>query len=195
MKPVLLAALLIPAAALAAQQPAEAARQLVAAFEKVKTGAPATQNAAAYAELDRMIDFETISSRVIEPRAEKLSAAQKSEFHANFRELIRLIAYPDTGEFFRRAKLAWKPSKSAGAQTIVALDVRVPAEDLETEIALHYEARGKDVKLVDVSFDGDSLVRDYQSQIARIIDKDGARGLLQKLQDRRRAVESGSGSK
>lgn len=184
--------LFVPAAAASEPHPAQArSEQLIAAFKKVKPGGTAAQNQAPFSELDALIDFETITTRTLQPRAQKLSPAQRAEFHRKFSELIRLVAYPDSGTFFRKAKLTWKPVKTDGEQTLVTLDVSVPEDDLETVITLHW---GRAMKIVDVSFDGDSLVRDYQNQIARILDKEGASGLMKRL-DHRRAAFDGGGKK
>jgi ABC-type transporter MlaC component len=175
----------------AAPDPAVArTEQMIAAFKKVKPGVSAAANASAFNELDSLIDYDTITSRTIEPRAAKFTPAQRAEFQKNFRELIRLIAYPDSGDFFRKARLTFKPPKTEGSQTQVPFLAKSPDEDLETEITLHWN-KGADgsLRLVDASFDGDSLVRDYQNQFSKIIDKDGVVGLLKRIDQRRAEID------
>jgi ABC-type transporter MlaC component len=183
--------LALPSLALAAPDPALVrTEQMIAAFKKVKPGVPAQANAAAFTELDSLIDYDTITSRTVEPRAAKFTAAQKAEFQKKFRELIRLIAYPDSGDFFRKAKLTFRSVKNEGPQTQVPFLAKLPEEDLETEVTLHWSkgAEGS-LRIVDVSFDGDSLVRDYQNQISKIVDRDGVGGLFKKLDERRAELD------
>ena len=183
--------LMLPEIVLAAQEPAVTrTEQMIAAFKKVKLGVPSAANAGAFAEIDSLIDYTTITTRALEPRAAQLSPPQRVEFEKKLHELIRLIAYPDSGDFFRRAKLTFKPLRIEGDQTRVPFVAKLPDEDLEVEVTLHWvkQADGN-LRVVDVSFDGDSLVRDYQNQFSRIIDKDGVKGLFQKLEERRAAVD------
>ena len=45
---------------------------------------------------------------------------------------------------------------------------------------------------MDVAFDGDSLIKDYQNQFARIIDKEGVAGLMKKMDEKKRRAGQGS---
>jgi phospholipid transport system substrate-binding protein len=189
-------ALLAPFAAnaAAAKDPAQAKTdQMIAAFKAVKAGAGEAANAKPYATLDGLIDYDTITAKAIEPRASKMSAAQLEKFKKQFRELIRMQAYPDSGDFFRRAKLTYKPVTTEGGTSNVPFRAYVAAEDLETNVTLHWgKAKDGALKMVDVSFDGDSLVRDYQNQFAKVVDKDGVAGLFKKLDERHAALAKGT---
>jgi phospholipid transport system substrate-binding protein len=187
-------ALLVPFAASAAKDPAQTkTEQMIAAFKAVKPGAGEAVNAKAYKSLDTLIDYDTITAKAIEPRVAKFSPAQKAQFQKQFRELIRMQAYPDSGDFFRRAKLTYKPVTAEGGTSNVPFRAYVAAEDLETNVTLHWgKAPDGSLKMVDVSFDGDSLVRDYQNQFAKVLDKDGVAGLFKKLDERRAALQKGA---
>jgi phospholipid transport system substrate-binding protein len=187
-------ALLVPFAASAAKDPAQTRTdQMIAAFKAVKPGAGEAANAKPYATLDGLIDYDTITTKAIEPRAAKFSAAQLEKFKKQFRELIRMQAYPDSGTFFRDAKLTFKPVTTEGGTSNVPFRAYVAAEDLETNVTLHWsKAKDGTLKMVDVSFDGDSLVRDYQNQFAKVVDKDGVAGLFKKLDERHAALSKGA---
>ncbi len=172
----------------------------IAAFKKVKspdkpTAADRKANEPAFAELDRFMDFDAITSRAIEPRASKLSAKQKADFSSKFRELIRAIAYPNSGQFFRDAKLKIGDASEKNGATVVPIDARVVKDDLHTKMELYWSrpkgAPDGALKLIDVAFDGDSLVADYQNQFARIVDKEGAAGLLKKLDEKKAELDRG----
>ena len=48
------------------------------------------------------------------------------------------------------------------------------------------------LRIVDVSFEGDSLVKDYQNQIARVVDKQGGAGLLKVLDEKHAQLTGGA---
>jgi ABC-type transporter MlaC component len=181
----------------AGEEPAIArTKALIAAFQKVKEGAPARANAAVFDELDGYIDFGTITAAALEPRKDKFTKAQRTQFDEMFTELIRGIAYPNSGGFFRDAE--WKilpAAKKQGDVTIVTLDTRLPKEDLETEVGLHWKGAGKEMRIVDVSFDGDSLVADYRNQFMRIVDKEGSAGLVAKARAKLDELKQKQGKK
>ena len=145
-------------------------------------------NAKVFTELDGFFDWDYLMSEPIKTRIDKFSAAEKEEFHKKFREVLRMVAYPDSGSFFRKAKWKLTAPKADGAdKAIVGIDAK--RDDLETHVDIHWKKVGDTLKLYDVSFDGDSLVKDYQNQMARIIDKEGAKGLLAKIDKRKADLE------
>ncbi|MBI5548721.1 MAG: ABC transporter substrate-binding protein [Deltaproteobacteria bacterium] len=168
----------------------ERAETLVATFKKVKkddgklTEADKAANAKVFAELDTFLDFETLVSKPIAPRADKLKPEELAGFKAKFRELIRLVAYPNSGAFFREATLSFQPEQARGELLAVAMKVRLPAEDLDTVVEFLFAKVGGALKVQDVLFEGDSLVKDYQNQITKVIDKSGIAGLMKILDDR-----------
>jgi len=185
-------ALAVPAFARAADEPAiERTKAFIAAFKKVKEGAPASANQAAFDELDGFLNYDVLTSVPLEPRKDKFTKAQLEDFRGKFRKLIRLSAFQGSGKFFRDAEITFQPVKKNGDETIVVFDSRLPAEDLETQVTLHWKGEGKAMKLVDVGFDGDSLVADYRNQFTRIIDKDGVPALIAKATERLQALEKG----
>ena len=202
----LLLALVVAGATAGFSAPAQAASPAVdrtegfiAAFKKVKSSDKATAadrkaNEAAFAELDRFMDFEAITEKPIQPRASKFSPKQKAEFTTKFRELIRAIAYPDSGRFFRDAKLKVGEATEKDGALVVPIDARVVKDDLRTKLELYWAKKDGGLRLIDVAFDGDSLIQDYQNQFARIIDKEGVAGLLKKLDEKKAELDRG-GSK
>ena len=183
--------------ALAAGSPAaERTESFIAAFKKVKSGdklsaADKKANEAAFSALDKFMDWDTLTSKPIEPRAAKFSAAQKKEFATKFRDVVRRLAYPDSGNFFRDAKLKFGEASDKGEATVVPIDAHLAKEDLRTKIELYWGKKGGSLQLVDVAFDGDSLIKDYQNQFARIVDKEGVSGLMKKVDEKRAELDRG----
>jgi ABC-type transporter MlaC component len=188
--PLALVVLAAPLAAAAAPSPVARTEALLAAFQEVKVkpgeNAAATRaaNGKAFAALDDFLDFDTLTEEPIRPHLAKLTPAQRKEFTGKFRELIRLVAYPDTGEFLRKAQRKVGSAREVNGAQVVDVDLSLPEEDLETRVSFHWkEVRGA-LRLVDVSFDGDSLIRDYSNQFGRILEKEGGAGLLKKADEK-----------
>ena len=195
---VLTAALLAATPALAAEAaPAPAAQtapdpaaatkrteELIAAFKAVKSGADAKTNAAAYAKLDGFFDFDTITTGPISNRLDKFTPAQRKEFDRLFEKLVRENAYPSSGDFFREAQLEIAGGRAKGDVTVVTIEALDPADDMETEVGVHWKEVGGALKVVDVDFDGDSLIVDYRNQFTGIIDREGVDALLTRAKDR-----------
>jgi len=195
----LLAALALPATPALAQEKAAAAAQqtapdpaaatkrteeLIAAFRAVPSGADAKASAAAFAKLDGFFDFDTIRTAPISNRLDRFSPAQRKEFEQLFEKLVRENAYPSSGDFFRKAKLEIVGGKAKGEVTVVTLSALDPADGMETEVGVHWKEVGGALKVVDVDFDGDSLIVDYRNQFTGIIDRDGVDALLSRAKER-----------
>jgi phospholipid transport system substrate-binding protein len=181
----------------AAPAAVERTESLIATFKKVKSGDKLTAadkkaNEQLFSEIDKFMNFEAITTRPIEPRAAKFSAKQKAEFTSKFRDLIRAIAYPDSGGFFRDAKMKMGAPVEKGDTTVVPVDAHVAKDDLKTKLEFHWEKADGTLKIADVAFDGDSLIKDYQNQFARIIDKEGVAGLLKKLDEKKAELDRGA---
>jgi ABC-type transporter MlaC component len=191
------AAAMLGGPARAASSPAmERTESFIAAFKKVKSGAKLTAadkkaNEAAFTALDKFMDWDTLTTRPIEPRAAKFSAGQRKEFATKFKDVVRRMAYPDSGDFFRDAKLKFGQVTEKGDATVVPIDAHVVKDDLRTKIELYWGKKGGTLQLVDVAFDGDSLIKDYQNQFARIIDKEGVSGLMKKVDEKRAELDKG----
>ncbi len=150
--------------------------------------ADADANLKTYAELDTFFDWDTLMSEPIKPRLDKFSPAELAEFNKKFKEVLRMTAYPDSGAFFRKAKYKLTAPVEDGAEKVtVGLDAK--RGDIETHLDIHFRKLGGMLKLYDVSFDGDSLTKDYQNQMVRIIDKGGAKDLIAKIDKRKADLE------
>lgn len=144
-------------------------------------------NQKVFLELDTYFDWDYLLNEPIAPRVAKFSKPEREEFTKKFKEVIRLVAYPDSGGFFRKAKYKLTPPKEDGDKAVSGIDAK--KDDMETHVDLHYKKTAEGLKLYDVSFDGDSLVKDYQNQIVRILDKGGPKELIAKVDKRKAELE------
>ena len=149
--------------------------------EALLSDADKQANHAVFAKLDAFFDYERIADAVIAPSKKSLNAEQLGRFSVSFRELIRLVAFPRSGEFVRQAQLKVGKPKTQGGKVSVEVEGSVPDQDSETTITFQWEDAGAEWRVTDVSFNGVSVVKDYQNQFARVIAKDGPEGFLKKL--------------
>jgi phospholipid transport system substrate-binding protein len=186
--------LFLSSVARADQSPREYTETLLNNFKKLKpesnlSAADKAENKKIVEELDRSFDFDGITTKLMAPRADKFSAKQKAEFKSKFHELVRAGTFIDSSSFFRKAKLDFLPAKETGGVTTVPVHVTVPAEDTDMTVGLQWKKEDGRLKVVDVLIDGDSLVKDYQNQVARLVDKKGVSGVLQAVEERRASAE------
>ena len=168
--------------------PLDATRALIEDFKSVKrakegqTLSPAERaaNAAVFVKLDARLAFDRITGEAIRPHKAQLSAEQLEIYATTFRALIRMVSYPDSGRFFRKA--TYQLSDAGGGK--VKMEANLAEEDIDLDVSFHWAQIGGGWKLFDTSFDGDSLVGDYQNQFGRILKKKGADAFVQKFQER-----------
>lgn len=174
------------------EDPAARTQSLVDAFKSVRKGddakpltaADRQANLTAFTALDGFFDYDRITADAIAPQKANLSADQLQRYKQMFKELIRLVAYPDSGAFLKRAQLTISPAQANGAGQIVAMDCKIPADDIETKVVFTWAKRADGLRVTDVAFDGSSLIKDYQNQFGRIIAKDKATGFIALLEKR-----------
>lgn len=150
------------------------------------TKADREHNAAAFTRLDGFFDFDRLTGDPVAALKDRFSAAQLNQYHETFRALLRMIAYPDSGEFLRKAKYTVGASRGVDGGREVVLDGHLEEEDFDTKVAFRWHTVGDTLLVYDVVFDGASLTTDYKNQFARIIDKHGVTGLLDRMTERRK---------
>jgi phospholipid transport system substrate-binding protein len=177
-----------PPAARAAT-PLERTNELVDTFKQLKvakegetlTPAEREANKAVYKRLDEFYDFHTIASAPLAPHKAQLTAAQQAKIVPMFEELLRLVAYPRSSLFLSDANYSIKPTAKPED---VQMDASAPEQDLKTSVIFHWKNERGNWRIVDVSFDGVSLIQDYKNQFGRIISKEGGEALVKRLANR-----------
>jgi len=185
-------ALSLPGALPGGEDAVAKTRSMVEAFKDVRkpkegtspTEADRSHNKAAFAVLDGFFDFDTFVANVASPHKGKFSEAQYASYRTLFKDVVRAVAYPDSGDFFRKAKITLKQSQSRTSPEDVVMDAVVEEEDIDTQVVFHWSSSKDGLRVTDVSFEGASLVKDYQNQFGRIIEKEGVAGLIRKLENK-----------
>jgi len=137
-------------------------------------------NKTAFARLDALFDFDTLTTTAIEPHRAAVNDAQVAQYKTLFEAMVRLMAYPNAGQAFGKAEYNVTGSSAVEGGFDTSVEMYWEEQDLDLELTFHW--RGDNLRVVDVSFDGDSLVKDYQAQFGRIINKDGADDFIARLE-------------
>jgi ABC-type transporter MlaC component len=179
------------------QEALKRTEDLVAAFQAVKVppeggklgAADKKANEAAFARLDGFFDFDAFVDGAIETSKAKLSKAQLGRYRKLFRSVVRKVAFPDSGAFLGRARLTYGEPRAVTGGADLDLTAEDPKVGVTTKVTFHW--RGSPLRIIDVDFDGDSLVQVYRNQFARIVDKDGPEELLRRLAEKDKAADEG----
>ncbi len=187
---IVLAFVFFTAGTATAQSPAQdRTAQLLDAFKVVQsaldggalTEAQKAANTEAYKVLDSFFDLEFFVAESIAPSVEAFSPEQLTHYQGTFVDLVRMVAYPDSGEFLREAEYTVGAPSKADNHVDVTVPVVLPAEDMEMDITFRWVQVDGALVVRDVLFDDDSLVLEYQNQFKKLIKKEGVAGLLERL--------------
>jgi len=178
-----------PLAAQAEDSPKDRTKALIGAFLTVHypgEGATLTdlqrkENVRSFEVLDGYFGYDELIRGALAGIAAKLAPSERTEFFRKFRELIRWIAYPSAGQFFRDNPYELGSTEKRREVSVVALSSYVAEEDMDMDVAFLWRAIDGSLRLVDIEFDGDSLVKDYRNQFGRIVAKEGTDGLLKRI--------------
>jgi ABC-type transporter MlaC component len=159
-------------------------KDMISAMKTIDAKADKTTLDTSFTKVDSFINFDQLSSDTILPHIKNFKTAEITTFKKDFKQLIRLIAYPDSGEFFTINEYDYAEPEIKGDKAEIHMEVLVKEEDLEMDIGFNWQKKGNTWLLTDMSIDEDSLVKDYQNQFGRLIDKEQVAGLLKKISDK-----------
>jgi len=168
----------------AGQSPLETTKAFVASMKSVKT-----DGVSSYPKIDAFINFDHLTTETIRPHLKSFNETQVNTFKPLLQQLIRLVAYPQSGDFYSDSKYTYRKPTVDGDKAYVVMDVIFEKEDLEIELGYFWQKKDDNWLLTDLSFDEDSLVKDYQNQFGRIISKESVDSLNQKLQNKLTEIE------
>jgi ABC-type transporter MlaC component len=175
-----------------AENPVDRTTALIEAFKAVEspakgekaTAAEAAANRPRFEALDGFFDYDAIVNGAIVGREASFSADQLKRYRASFRDVIRAVGYPGGGRFFKRAAFTVRGGADKEGLGETVIDASIADEDFTVAVLFRWKKIGDHLRVTDVAFDGDSLVLDYRNQFGRILDKEGAAGLVQRLEKR-----------
>jgi|GEM_PF-1633148 len=154
------------------------------AKDQKATPAQAAANKPRFEALDGFFDYDSIVGGAIVGREKAFNADQLKRYRASFRDVIRAVAYPGGGRFFQRATFTVRAGDDKDGTSAAVVDAAIADEDFTVAVLFRWKKVGDHLRVVDVAFDGDSLILDYRNQFGRILEKEGAAGLVQRLEKR-----------
>jgi ABC-type transporter MlaC component len=162
----------------------DSTKQFIDAVLKVKEG---DENS--YKKIDNYINYDIITTNTIAPHKGKFNKKQESKLKNDLTQLIRTVAYPQSGTFYKESKYTIVEPKKTGNKTLIIQNTYLPKEDMDMEIGYQWENIKGKWMITDITFDEDSMVKDYQNQFGRIISKNGVDGLLSKVEEKLKEME------
>lgn len=139
------------------------------------------KNADSLKKVRTYFDYDQLVEVPIQPHKDKLTQTQLGRYTAIFRELLEnapLIASLEGGD------MEYKIGKPVEAEDSVkvALSAYNAKTDMDTDVTFIWRKHETQWRVVDVTLDGVSLVKGYQNQFGRILHKEGAEGLISRLE-------------
>lgn len=163
----------------AVASPMQATEKFIDAMKQAEKGNPAS-----YAAVDTFINYDLITSETIKPHLSAFKPEEVKTFKKLLTEIIRLVAYPRSAKFYTDASYNYQPQAENNGTVKILSDMKIEKEDFELQLGYFWQQFGNNWMIVDLSFDDDSIVKDYQNQFGRIISKEGVAGLLKKLEEK-----------
>jgi ABC-type transporter MlaC component len=131
--------------------------------------------------LARFVDREALVGAVVQPLRARFSATQYQRTRQVFWQLVQVLVCP---ELLTGAKWQLSGGEPRGDQATVHVVARKTGDDWQSDLTFRWQRASDGWRVVDVEFDGASLVADYRNQFARIVEREGAAALVRKLEQR-----------
>jgi phospholipid transport system substrate-binding protein len=166
--------------------------------QKVAPGSQAEKDLAAKVttSVRDFLDIDELGKRSMVDQWTKLSAAQQQEFLATLRGLIE-----DNYVRGLRSNLEYSvdytgESPDADSNLVVTTQVNTKRHNRPYKIGVDYVLKkaGDKWKAWDIKTDGVGLVENYRTTFNKIVDRDGFKGLIDKMKKKQGEESSGGGS-
>jgi len=152
-------------------------------LKQAKGGPPSTEQKERIKRIvNGFLDYEELAKRSLSDQWGKLKPAQRNEFVQVFRDLIERN-YVKQLRSNIEYEIQYKDEEVKGADAVVHSTVRTERKGRSAETTIDYKLTEKAGRwaVYDVITDDVSLLRNYRSQFARIIERDGYPSLLAKM--------------
>lgn len=136
------------------------------------------------AYVDQRFDFEEMSRQTLAAKWRELSPEQRKDFVRLFAELLK-NTYIGRVEAYSGEPIRFEKEVFDGDQQVRAL-VYTKVVKNNQEIPINYKliARNDEWFVYDVLIEGVSLIRNYRTEFARILNQEQYAGLIKRLQEK-----------
>lgn len=185
----LLLAGVVPAAADAQANPAEAQAFLTERHEALRTlfaqRASATRNQRLSTLVSELLDLEELSRQALRDHWDTRTPAQREEFVSLLRQLVQ-EQYERNLERTMNYTVTYDGADVRGQVVTVRTLASSASNRRAPAVSIDYQMMkvGNTWRVFDISTDGVSLVRNYRTQFNRIIERDGWDALIARMRDR-----------
>jgi len=133
-------------------------------------------------------DFRAMSQRTLATNWKKASSEQKQEFVQLFAQLIE-NTYIGRIEAYTDEKVDFPGEKVKGKKAVVETLILTPSADIPINYKVYRKKNGE-WWVYDVIIEGISLISNYRSSYQEIVSKEGFDGLIAKMKDKIKELES-----
>src|SRR5215831_5331789 len=152
-------------------------------LKQAKGGPPSTEQKERIKRIvNGFLDYEELAKRSLSEQWDKLKPAQRNEFVQVFRDLIERN-YVKQLKSNVDYEIDYKHEEVKGADAVVHSTVKTERKGRSAETTIDYKLTEKagHWAVYDVITDDVSLLRNYRSQFARIIEREGFPSLMAKM--------------
>lgn len=142
-------------------------------------------------EINKIIDFETMSRAVLDETWNTLTADQQADFLNNFADLVRKSSLRKLDIY--RAKVEYKSVIVNGDQAVVY--TQATYHDTRSQVVYKLHRGGKEWKVIDFLIDDVSTVTSYQTSFRNIMRKYGFNGLLDRIRKKIMSLDAAKDEK
>jgi phospholipid transport system substrate-binding protein len=135
------------------------------------------------------LDFAEMAEAALGEDWPKRSPAEQKEFAHAFEELLRASLLRRTN-IYRVSSITYEAETVEAASGTVHTTVRL--KEATTEVGYTFRKSGAAWRIVDYSVDGVSTVRNYRSQFAKILKKNGFPAVLARVRKRTAEIQAES---
>ena len=139
--------------------------------------------------LAEAIHFPTMGKDALGERWGSMTEPQRKAYLLSFEELVR-ANFLRKVELYRADSVDYGDESSEAAKGSVKTTIR--SRSATTEVLYAFAKLDGKWRIVDYTIDGVSAVRNYRAQFAKIAEKRGIDGLIERLKKRKGEIEAGS---
>jgi phospholipid transport system substrate-binding protein len=129
--------------------------------------------------LTRIIDLPAMATASLGRRYEGLTEAQKKKYQKAFADRFKHASESQI-DYYRSTTIEYGPEEKVGDDVTVATTLLSKGEPTPIVYTMRKEPSGW--RMVDMTIDGVSTVDNYRSSFAKVMEREGINGLIQRLE-------------
>lgn len=132
------------------------------------------------ATIESLVDFETLADEALADHRSELAANDAIQIKDLLKKIITRSVYPKAPQFFNKVKVEFTNQEKDNDR--VKVHSEVTKENRKVAVEYWVKSEGSKLRVVDLAIEGESWVASVRNQFDNILKKDGASGLIAKMQ-------------